>query len=341
MLPRITQPRHFCATKGETKEHSQAKSGLNVTVRQAWHTSLERFHRNDVSEPDWSVAHLLASALGLPWSNGFSRLQRAILEGGDKDLSERQLTVSEWKTYQDMTQRRLQDEPLQYVLGNWDFLDYEQVIIRPPLLCPRPETEELVELVREEVLRDNPSDNQLNILDVGCGTGVIGISLADKIPTAHVVAIDIEPVAIATSKENAQLVLGNDWEDRYTALECSANDYETFALLDVLVSNPPYIPRSDMETLAQDVVRYESDRALCGGDDGMDVIRTIVQKWANEWGRPTSTCWMEVDPTHPSLLGAWLNEPAQRDRLGVYLESTHKDLSGRERFVKLAFRKDE
>jgi len=92
-----------------------------------------------------------------------------------------------------------------------------------------------------------------------------------------------------------------------------------------------------MSTLSRDVVEYESDQALCGGKDGMDVIRVIVQKWATEWGKKhDSVCWMEVDPTHPGLLHTWLE---QRQELGVFVESVHKDLSGRDRFVKLAFRK--
>lgn len=334
-----------CGTIGiSTKLFSSdnGSGGANFpTVQQAWSTALELFQEKGVSEPEWSVAHLLASALDLPWSNGFSQLQRAVVDCADKNLCNRPLTEQEWNQYQAMIQRRLEDEPLQYILGKWDFLDYEQLIIRPPLLCPRPETEELVELVRKDTINSQSTTHSLQLLDVGCGTGVIGIALADAFPTAKVVAIDIEPVAVETSKENARRILGIDSEDRYSAVRYSADDYKTDNLLDVVVSNPPYIPRSDMETLEQDVVRYESDQALCGGDDGMDVIRTIVRKWSTEWGkRPSSTCWMEVDPSHPKLLEAWLDEEEQRRALGVYLESSHRDLSGRDRFVKLAFRNE-
>lgn len=337
------QSRSLCSTTGENSESDSSQDSAGMSVKQVWSSSLKQLQEQGVSEPELSVAHLLASALNLPWSNGFSQLQRAGVNSADKELSQRQLTEREWSEYQAMIQRRLEDEPLQYILGKWDFLDYEQLTVRPPLLCPRPETEELVELVRKDIAADHAkTGGQVQILDVGCGTGVIGIALADSIPSSTVVAIDIEPVAVATSRENAQLVLGSHFGHRYSALECSADDYKTVELLDVLVSNPPYIPRHDMETLAEDVVRYESDQALCGGYDGMDVIRTIVTKWAIEWGKQrSSTCWMEVDPTHPSLLQSWLDEEAQRKSLGVYLESSHRDLSGRNRFVKLAFLKEQ
>ena len=326
----------------------------SFTVRQAYTSSLKQLQDHGVSEPDWSVAHLLSNALDLPWSDGFVQLQRSMenLSSNNK-LSEKVLTQSQLLLYQSMVERRLQNEPLQYILGKWDFLDYEGLVIRAPLLCPRPETEELIELVRKDIQllqqssindkSDNHQDAQpINVLDVGCGTGVIGISLADKNNSSNICAIDIEPIAVTTALENAEQILGPDFAERYSVVECSAGDYKTpngDGFFDVIVSNPPYIPRDDMGTLSSDVIEYESDQALCGGDDGMDVIRIIIHKWALEWGKPlTSTCWMEVDPSHPALLQSWLDEEEQRKSLGVFLESTFQDMSGNDRFVKLAFR---
>jgi release factor glutamine methyltransferase len=360
LLPRQTwnQPRiafrlvggstRSCSTRGDghaagpSTDHN-ADNGAALTVRQIYSSSLEQMQNQGVSEPEWSAAHLLASAMELPWSNGFSQLQRDMESGGNTDLTKQQLTFAQSERYQAMVNRRLNDEPLQYILGKWDFLDYEEIVVRPPLLCPRPETEELVELVRKDIQQHllAGKQQQWNILDVGCGTGVIGIALADTIQHSRVVAIDIEPIAVATSLANAKLILGSNFAERYVALECGAADYEpsTDHQFDVVVSNPPYIPRDDMSTLSRDVVDYESDRALCGGSDGMDVIRTIVCKWAKVWGnKPTSVCWMEVDPSHPSLLEAWLEEDLG---LGVSLESTHQDMSGRDRFVKLSFRSND
>jgi release factor glutamine methyltransferase len=68
---------------------------------------------------------------------------------------------------------------------------------------------------------------------------------------------------------------------------------------DIVVSNPPYIPAKDMDMLSKDVVGYESDRALCGGEDGLDIIRHIVHRLP-EW--TNGNCWLEVDDSHPSLI---------------------------------------
>ena len=115
---------------------------------------------------------------------------------------------------------------------------------------------------------------------------------------------------------------------------------------DIVVSNPPYIPTSDMQELSTDVVGYESHDALCGGDDGLNVIRDIVCRLP-EWvclstGAATERiegqrhCWMEVDDSHPSLLAKWLAPGSKESiRWGVEYCDDCKDFCGRERFVKL------
>jgi len=196
-------------------------------------------------------------------------------------------------------------------------------------LCPRPETEELVMRVVESVEKPD------RILDIGCGTGCIGIALADLLPSSQVIALDIEPIAIATAEENAEAILGTDWKERYRATLTSAEDYELSEdadPFDVIVSNPPYIPAADMKTLDANVVQFESEAALCGGHDGLDVIRIIVRKLPS-WCRTGAICWMEVDPSHPSLLQTWLEN--EGNELGVEFESHHKDIFGLDRFVKL------
>ena len=104
----------------------------------------------------------------------------------------------------------------------------------------------------------------------------------------------------------------------------------------MIVSNPPYIPQQDMDTLTDDVIKYESQDALCGGEDGMNVIRDIIYR-AHEWGHSGTVLWMEVDPTHPTLIQQWLSGEANEGEhdhstgIGVKFVSTHKDLYGRDR----------
>lgn len=289
------------------------------SVPQVWEASLSYLVEAKVPEPELSIQHLLADVLDLDWAGcGFRTIPH---EHGNTLLTEVQA-----QEYSKKLRRRQDQEPLQYILGQWDFLDYT-VKIRPPLLCPRPETEELVMLVVEDT-----TESPIHILDVGCGTGVIGISLAEKLPDAFVQAIDLEPVAITTSLENADRILGDEDRSSYQAKLCAAQEYDPDHPFDIVVSNPPYIPRADMAGLSEDVVKYEDDQALCGGEDGMDVIRTIVHQLP-KWCHSGSTCWMEVDPTHPKLLQDWLD--AEHEALGVAFEATYQDMFGKDRFVKL------
>jgi release factor glutamine methyltransferase len=247
----------------------------------------------------------------------------------------------ELSDYAGKIQRRLQHEPIQYILGRWEFLEYTLVMERP-LLCPRrPETEELVGLVLQDMKKHQlvaaaTSTGRRRVLDIGCGTGCIGIALAAADSDSQVIAIDVEPVAVKVAAENAAHILGPGWRDRYrvaleSAADLSVDDDDRFTWV---VSNPPYIPATDQASLTRDVVNYESATALFGGHDGMDVIRTIVRRLP-EWCVAGAICWMEVDPTHPALLRQWLGSSGEGATLGVEYVTDCQDLSGRDRFVKL------
>jgi release factor glutamine methyltransferase len=112
----------------------------------------------------------------------------------------------------------------------------------------------------------------------------------------------------------------------------AAEDYSPDYPFDIVVSNPPYIPQTDRGSLSTDVIDFESETALFGGEDGMDVIRTIIRQLSS-WCNSGAVCWMEVDPTHPKKIEEWLRKSPD---LKVHFESSYKDLFGKDRFVKLS-----
>ena len=283
-------------------------------------------------------------------------------------LAQQALTSDQCTRYKSLLERRLQFEPLQYIVGQWDFHHLIGLKIRKPILCPRPETEELVELVLEDIGKliemSDPVEKRgkIRILDVGCGTGAIGIAIAHKYPMhVQVFALDVLPEAVKLSNENAQTLLSdcirdgnesNDGVDKlYKAVLCSARDFtnsgnRTYEMnFDVVVSNPPYIPTKDMHDLTTDVVGFESPYALCGGYDGLDVIRDIIHRLPEWLSSPSILdpmreklryCWMEVDDSHPAVLAQQLAPGSEESTVrGVEHCETCKDFCGRDRFVKL------
>ena len=332
----------------------------NAVLSQVRKEAIFFLQQNQISDNvETSVDHLLAHVLNLPWNDGYRQIKQLQMQ---MQQQQRILSPNELDLFQQLLQRRVLQEPLQYILGKWDFLDYT-IQIRPPLLCPRPETEELVLLVANEIstllATRNNNQNIIRVLDVGCGTGVIGIALCHRFPQVHVTAIDVEPIAIQTSMENAHNILPSQDHHRYCALLSSAAalDGQEYPF-DIVVSNPPYIPTADMEGLEATVKDFESHVALDGGPDGLQVVREIVSQlplWCHSpgcgVGHPRSSssssklssslCWMEVDPSHPLLLQTWLEANASNtsnndnNNNHVTFVSGHLDMFGLPRFVKL------
>jgi release factor glutamine methyltransferase len=176
---------------------------------------------------------------------------------------------------------RKERTPLQYVIGNWDFYGFT-VLCKPPVLIPRPETEELVERILNEGFLQKLGRGA-RILDVGAGTGVIGIALLSQLPAATCDALDINEIAVKLANDNANLVLNpknNQKEQRYLCQFKSFLDFHQSgvgsACYDIIVSNPPYIPSRDMDTLEPEISKYEDHKALDGGLDGLDMVRDLI-----------------------------------------------------------------
>lgn len=180
--------------------------------------------------------------------------------------ADRILTGMEFSVYSEMLQRRLQGEPIAYILGEREFFGLK-LKVTPATLIPRPDTELLVELAVQRIPRNQPCA----VLDLGTGSGAIALAIAHSCPQAEVLACDASASALAVAQENARTLkisninfMQSDW---YQALEVGQ-----FALI---VSNPPYIAVNDPH-LVQGDVRFEPDTALASGAEGLDDIRHII-----------------------------------------------------------------
>ncbi len=170
--------------------------------------------------------------------------------------------------FRTMLQRRLDREPLQYILGTWEFWSVE-VGVGPAVLIPRPETEMLVERI-VDLARGMRAP--LRIADIGTGSGCIAIALAAQLPDAELSATDVSAAALRVARENAER---NGVSERIRFVEgdlCATLAPGTF---DVVVSNPPYVPTGELAELEPELA-FEPRSALDGGEDGLDVIRRLV-----------------------------------------------------------------
>ena len=165
-----------------------------------------------------------------------------------------------------LAQRRLQHEPLQYLLGEWGFMGLT-FQVRHGVLIPRQDTETLC----EHALHDAKVRGYRTALDLCCGTGCIGVSLA-KLGGLTVTASDLSPDCVALTRENAAkngvrlTVLTGSWFAPVSGR------------FDLIVCNPPYLTQGDMNVLQQEV-RFEPSLALYGGPDGLDAYRSIADGW--------------------------------------------------------------
>lgn len=301
----------------------------SLTIEQAHKAASEWLDLQGVPEPSESSRHLLMHAASLGTRNSDFQASRLAV-----------LTSTQRKAFESLIQQRSRRVPVQYLVGNWDFYGL-LIACQAPILIPRPETEELVEKALEELKAIKRS--KIEVLDVGAGTGAIGIALCAQMSTVVATAIDINPLAVELARKNAQNNLRND--QQYSVLEC---DFESFAQkllqnghrgFDLIVSNPPYIPSRQLAGLQAEVVQFEDKVALDGGLDGLDIIKQLVE-WGGRLLSPegTRTLWLEVDTSHPTLLIQLFSDDRQnKEKYSIESVDSYTDLSGNPRLVRVKY----
>lgn len=183
---------------------------------------------------------------------------------------ERMLTGDDLDAINGLAFRRLEREPVSHLLGWREFWSIP-FLVNEDTLTPRPETETLVDCVLS-ALADGRCREPVRVLDLGTGTGCILIALLSELPRATGLGVDISRAALEVARENAKRANVSD------RLELCRGDWlsETDQSFDVVVSNPPYIPRGEIALLEPEVSKYEPVIALDGGPDGLDAYRLLA-----------------------------------------------------------------
>jgi len=181
-----------------------------------------------------------------------------------------------WDRYLDLITQRTQGMPLQYITGEQEFMGFT-FLVNPGVLIPRQDTEVLVAEVVSTI--QTSKKRSLSVLDLGCGSGAIGVSIAKLCDNVKVTASDIDKNAVETTKRNAK-ALGVEKRMSFAV----GNWFEPFKgrfkpeTFDIIVSNPPYIKSHIIPTLQVEVKDHEPLFALDGGSDGLAYYRKIISK---------------------------------------------------------------
>lgn len=273
---------------------------VDVLVRtEAW------LRRRGVASPRLDAELLLSHVLGM------QRLQLYLSH-------DRPLSSAELDALRPLVARRGDREPMAWILGHQGFHDIELIVHRD-VLCPRPDTETLV----EATLRWIPEDaDPVYVADVGSGTGAVGLAIAAARHGVRLYAIDLSEAALANTRANvAHLGLS----ERVAVLRGDLLDpVPTSRPIDWVVSNPPYIPSREIDALMPEVARHEPRAALDGGGDGLEVYRRLIPEAAR---RGRLGVLVEVGHDQAGRVADLMR------RAGLAHIETHTDLGGVRRVV--------
>ena len=215
--------------------------------------------KNNISNPQLDSEILL--------SNSIKRDKKYIILNPKEVLNSEQL-----RKFKNLIERRKKGEPIAYLINKKEFWK-DEFFVNKDVLIPRPDSE----LIIEQVLKIYSKDDQLQILDIGTGSGCILLSILKERSNFYGTGIDISKKSINVSKLNAkQLNLTN----RVKFFHSSVDNFNN-GKYDIIVSNPPYIEQLSLKYLEKDVVNFEPKLALSGGFDGFSKIRKVINKTSN------------------------------------------------------------
>ena len=231
----------------------------------------------------------------------------------------------ELQQLEEMRQRLLRWEPVQYILGEADFYGL-RFKVNPHVLIPRAETEELVFMALETIKTQWGHGANVQVVDVGTGTGCIPISLRKKLPTLNVLGVDISEEALALAAQNAELN-GVEVAFRQTDILNPGIWSETLPAMDLLISNPPYIPERERSMMSAQVLDYEPHQALfVPNEEPLLFYRALVGVLSQK-GKEGSILLAEANEFHARTVASMFEEK------GLVSVNIHSDLQGKARII--------
>jgi len=227
-----------------------------VTIFSALAEATRILKENNIETPRLDAEVILAFILGCNRLSLVVNREKAIDDG-------------QYSRYMNLIDRRIKGEPVSYLVGIKEFMALD-FVVEPGVLIPRGDTEIAVEVLLKEC---NMRSGRVDIVDVGCGSGAIGISAAKYAQNAFVTLIDISPKALEISSINARK---NGVEDRIRVLKGDLLSPVINCQFDIIVSNPPYIKTGAIPGLQREVRDFEPVTALDGGKDGLEFYRRLT-----------------------------------------------------------------
>jgi release factor glutamine methyltransferase len=295
---------HTASTHATATHHSETMSSTVSALRDR---AVEVLGAAGIQRPDVDAELLIGHVLQL--SRGQVQAQAVTGVAVDDESAGRIL---------DAIERRAAREPLQHITGRAPFRSLE-LAVGPGVFVPRPETESVAQIAIDALLAV-PTASPRGI-DLGTGSGAIAIAMATEVPHAQVFAVEVSPNAFIWAKQNVRELAGDNLTLMFADLANTPAELD--GTMDVVVSNPPYIPLGAVPR-DPEVRLHDPEVALYGGPDGLDVVRAISDRAARLL-RPGGVLVLE----HGELQGAELRDLLTAD--GWRAASTHRDLLGRDR----------
>ena len=272
-----------------------------------FHSQLDAYYPS--SEVDAFISVVLEKYTGM------SKTDRLL----NKELP---FSVERFSRVLSVVERLKKQEPLQYILGETFFYGLKFKVDKN-VLIPRPETEELVDII----VKENRGRNNLNIIDIGTGSGCIPVALKKNLPESTITAIDISEAALAVARQNA---IDNKVEVNFiygNALLLSPAGERLGVRANLLISNPPYIPYSEGSLLHKNVIEYEPHLALFVDNDDPLLFYRLIAELAKKNLAPGGKLYFEINERFGKDICEMLSEK------GFTSVELRKDLSGKDRFV--------